>query len=67
VAIKQVLALAIGGLAAGRRFPVDLIAGRWPLFLGLDGGNYVRDGRDTEHAVYLHWPDGAEAPIRRRY
>jgi len=60
-------AFAVGGPAAGRRFPVDLIAGKWPMFLGIGGANYVRDGCDVEQPVYLWWPPGAPGPVRRRH
>lgn len=62
--IKTVEAVAIGGPAAGRRFPVPLTAGTWPRFLGLDGGSYVRDGCAlADEPTYLYWPAGASAPV----
>jgi hypothetical protein len=41
---------------------VPRIAGTFPIFLGVDGGNYVRDKGAGDHAVYNWWPAGASAP-----
>jgi hypothetical protein len=55
-------ALLRGGPAAGKKVSVPRIAGTFPMFLGVDGGNYVRDKGACDHAVYNWWPAGASAP-----
>jgi hypothetical protein len=56
----------IGGPAAGGRFAVEVVAGHLPLFLGLEGANYVldRSALSGEVVTYLHWPVGAAEPER---
>ena len=56
------LATLRGGPAAGKQVRVPRIAGSFPLFIGVDGGNYVRDMGSSETAVYNWWPAGASAP-----
>jgi len=63
IRLAHVPAVIIGGPAAGSEREVPIIAGTWPRFLGLDGGNYIRDGTETEQAVYRWWPIGATEPV----
>jgi hypothetical protein len=55
-------AILRGGPASGKKVSVPRIAGTFPVFLGVDGGNYVRDKGAGDHAVYNWWPAGASAP-----
>lgn len=57
-----VAALLRGGPAAGRKVEVPRIAGTYPMFIGVDGANYVRDKGAAETPVYNWWPAGASAP-----
>jgi hypothetical protein len=57
-----VTAVLRGGPAAGKQVEVPRIAGTFPLFIGVDGGNYVRDKGTSDHPVYNWWPAGASAP-----
>ena len=57
-----VQALLRGGPAAGKQVEVPRIADTYPLFIGVDGGNYVRDKGATERPVYNWWPSGASSP-----
>jgi hypothetical protein len=58
----EVMALLRGGPAAGKQIQVPRIAGTFPLFLGINGGNYVRDKGSRDRAVYNWWPAGASSP-----
>lgn len=51
-----------GGPAAGKQVLVPRIAGTFPLFIGVDGGNYVRDKGTHDRPVYNWWPAGASSP-----
>jgi hypothetical protein len=51
-----------GGPAAGRRVEVPRVAGSYPMFLGVDGANYVRDKGAGDVPVYNWWPAGASGP-----
>jgi hypothetical protein len=65
---RTALALIIGGPAAGGRVAVEVVAGHLPLYLGLNGGNYVLDRSALSEdlpAAYLHWPLDAPEPIKR--
>lgn len=55
-------ALLRGGPAAGREIEVPRIAGTFPMFIGVDGGNYVRDKGTHDRPVYNWWPAGASSP-----
>lgn len=57
-----VTAVLRGGPAAGKQVAVPRIADTFPLFIGVDGGNYVRDKGTNDHPVYNWWPAGAIAP-----
>lgn len=57
-----VTALLRGGPAAGKQIRVPRVAGTFPLFIGVDGGNYVRDKGTHDHAVYNWWPKDASHP-----
>ena len=59
---STVMAVLRGGPAAGRQVLVPRIADTFPIFIGVDGGNYVRDRGTGDTAVYNWWPAGANAP-----
>lgn len=56
------VAVLRGGPAAGEQIQVPRIAGTFPLFLGVNGGNYVRDKGAHEQPVYNWWPKDASHP-----
>lgn len=58
----MVSAVLRGGPAAGKPVLVPRIADTFPLFIGVDGGNYVRDRGSGDTAVYNWWPAGASGP-----
>jgi hypothetical protein len=55
-------ALLRGGPAGGREIEVPRIAETFPMFIGVDGGNYVRDKGAHDRPVYNWWPAGASSP-----
>ena len=68
--MQAVIAVIIGGPAAGRCVAVEVISEHLPLFLGHAGGNYILDRgyRDAQMSpAYLHWPLGASEPIKPLY
>lgn len=56
------LALLRGGPAGGREIEVPRIAGTFPMFIGVNGGNYVRDKGAHGRPLYNWWPAGASSP-----
>jgi hypothetical protein len=58
----MVSAVLRGGPAAGKPVLVPRIADSFPMFIGVDGGNYVRDRGAGDTAVYNWWPAGASGP-----
>jgi hypothetical protein len=59
---SPMVAVLRGGPAAGKQILIARVAGSFPLFIGVDGGNYVRDKGAHDRPVYNWWPAGASAP-----
>ncbi|HET9657150.1 MAG TPA: hypothetical protein VFP72_17490 [Kineosporiaceae bacterium] len=65
--MAQGRALLFGGDGHGRMVLVDLVAGRYyPIFLGIEGSNYVLDRSWDADPGYAWWPPGADEPVNRR-
>lgn len=64
--MAQAHAKVIGGAADGQTVLVDLVGGRhFPLFLGINGRNYVLDHAWDVDPAYVWWPPGADEPVDR--